>query len=104
QDMELSVSLHQSDESLLAADIAFRSLQRISLATAQRLERLMAKPRPDGNELAADGPAVPEPSQAAGDATRGAARVAARDPMHWLRAALGWGPSAVARPPFYGEK
>jgi UDP-GlcNAc:undecaprenyl-phosphate GlcNAc-1-phosphate transferase len=39
-DMELVVSLHQAPHASLPADIAFRSLQRLALATAQRLERL----------------------------------------------------------------
>jgi UDP-GlcNAc:undecaprenyl-phosphate/decaprenyl-phosphate GlcNAc-1-phosphate transferase len=42
QDLLLTVSLHQSSASPLAADIAFRFLQRLSLATAERLERLLA--------------------------------------------------------------
>ena len=42
QDLALIVSLHQASESSLPADIAFRFLQRLSLATAERLERLLA--------------------------------------------------------------
>jgi UDP-GlcNAc:undecaprenyl-phosphate GlcNAc-1-phosphate transferase len=40
EDVRLTVFLHQSEQSELEADIAFRSLQRLALATAQRLERL----------------------------------------------------------------
>ncbi len=42
QDQVLTVSLLQSVETTLAADIAFRFMQRLSLATAERLERLLA--------------------------------------------------------------
>ena len=41
QDLTLTVSLQQSSGSPLTADIAFRFLQRLSLATAERLERLL---------------------------------------------------------------
>ncbi|HEX8202329.1 MAG TPA: MraY family glycosyltransferase [Isosphaeraceae bacterium] len=40
-DLVLSVALHQVPGSPLAADIAFRFLQRLALATAERLERLL---------------------------------------------------------------
>jgi UDP-GlcNAc:undecaprenyl-phosphate GlcNAc-1-phosphate transferase len=47
-DLLLTVALHQADDSRLAADIAFRFLQRLSLATAERLERLFAEKEGDG--------------------------------------------------------
>lgn len=111
QDMELSVMLHQASESVLSADIAFRSLQRISLATAQRLERLLSPPEPESAGLR-------EPAQSAShDAARIAPPRAAveplvtitvgaggREPAGWLRGALGWGSSAIARQTWYGEK
>ena len=46
QDLLLTVALHQTESSPLAADIAFRFLQRLSMATAERLERLLVA-RPD---------------------------------------------------------
>ncbi len=54
KDLLLTVALHQSAESPTAADIAFRFLQRLSLATAERIERLLAdsrgsKPRTRGS-------------------------------------------------------
>lgn len=48
-DLHLTVSLHQSPASPLAADIAFRFLQRLSLASAERLEWLLTAPS-DGDE------------------------------------------------------
>ena len=51
QDLLLTVSLHQSSGSPLAADIAFRFLQRLSMATAERLERLLV---PGADETVAD--------------------------------------------------
>jgi UDP-GlcNAc:undecaprenyl-phosphate GlcNAc-1-phosphate transferase len=40
EDLRLTVFLRQSEDSELAPDIAFRSLQRLALATVQRLERI----------------------------------------------------------------
>lgn len=99
QDIELTVSLHQASEAVLAADIAFRSLQRISLATAQRLERLIAPlPAPTSAEAVPaedvpDEPPLPDSAAPGG-----------REPFGWLRVALGWGSAAIARQTWYGEK
>ncbi|MDX2039246.1 MAG: MraY family glycosyltransferase [Isosphaeraceae bacterium] len=41
QDLSLIVALHQPPDADLAADIAFRFMQRLSLATAERVERLL---------------------------------------------------------------
>jgi UDP-GlcNAc:undecaprenyl-phosphate GlcNAc-1-phosphate transferase len=41
-DLLLTLSLHQSSSATLAADIAFRFLQRLAHSTADRLERLLA--------------------------------------------------------------
>jgi UDP-GlcNAc:undecaprenyl-phosphate GlcNAc-1-phosphate transferase len=49
-DLLLTVSLHQSPNATLAADIAFRFLQRLALATADRLERLHADATRPGTE------------------------------------------------------
>jgi UDP-GlcNAc:undecaprenyl-phosphate GlcNAc-1-phosphate transferase len=43
-DLHLAVSLHQSPSATVAADIAFRFLQRLALATAERLQRLLDVP------------------------------------------------------------
>lgn len=43
-DIEVVVSMHQSGEAEVPADIAFRSVQRLTLATAQRLERITQDP------------------------------------------------------------
>jgi hypothetical protein len=48
RDLVLVVALHQAPESALAADIAFRFLQRLALATAERLERLRTSGRSGG--------------------------------------------------------
>ncbi|MFO0910187.1 MAG: MraY family glycosyltransferase [Isosphaeraceae bacterium] len=47
QDLLLTVALQQHTGSPLAADIAFRFLQRLSLAAAERLERLLASESSD---------------------------------------------------------
>ncbi|MBX6313724.1 MAG: undecaprenyl/decaprenyl-phosphate alpha-N-acetylglucosaminyl 1-phosphate transferase [Isosphaeraceae bacterium] len=67
QDLLLTVSLHQSSHSALAADIAFRFLQRLALATAERMERLLAE---------APGEAVPVPLAGAGPLDSGDQEVA----------------------------
>jgi UDP-GlcNAc:undecaprenyl-phosphate/decaprenyl-phosphate GlcNAc-1-phosphate transferase len=98
RDLLLTVELHQSADSRLAADIAFRFLQRLSLATAERLERLLGEPPSEDSELAAvalnAAPAVDmEPLETS---IPPAARVAALtagssawDPFGWFRLALG---------------
>ncbi len=42
-DLVLAVALHQATDSVPAADIAFRFLQRLSLATAERIGRLLGE-------------------------------------------------------------
>jgi UDP-GlcNAc:undecaprenyl-phosphate GlcNAc-1-phosphate transferase len=42
-DLELSVSIQQAQQACVDADIAFRSIQRMSLATAERVERLLSE-------------------------------------------------------------
>jgi UDP-GlcNAc:undecaprenyl-phosphate GlcNAc-1-phosphate transferase len=119
QDLELSVSLHQAVESIIAADIAFRSLQRISLATAQRLERLLERAEAaraaeaDAQEISSplDAPAEPTRVERIDAAvavqpvgTLGVEVAHGREPFGWLRGALGWNASPIARQPFLGEK
>ncbi len=113
QDLELTVSLHQSSESILAADIAFRSLQRLSLATAQRLERLLeeaASPLPQPlteTEELTDPVTTPNGtgSNVAATSVMSLKPVPpGRDPLGWFRGALGRSPSAMARQIWYGDK
>jgi UDP-GlcNAc:undecaprenyl-phosphate GlcNAc-1-phosphate transferase len=52
-DLLLTLSIHQSSHSTLAADIAFRFLQRLAHSAAERLERLH-EPRRDPGEGAAN--------------------------------------------------
>lgn len=91
QDLQLIVSLHQSADSPLAADIAFRSLQRLALATAQRLERLLETEEPgrgpglpvEADESAEEPVAVPVMSLARAPVAWGS--------LGWFRAAFGSG-------------
>jgi UDP-GlcNAc:undecaprenyl-phosphate GlcNAc-1-phosphate transferase len=106
RDLLLIVSLHQDAESTLAADIAFRFVQRLSLASAERLERLFA------------GAEEPEAGPESGRAIAKVAREAqaglvpaspltapsARPPVGWLRGALGWSSSPVASARSLGEE
>ena len=107
QDLLLTVSLHQDADSTLAADIAFRFLQRLSLATAERLERLLAAPRAGTGRGDAEVGRRSRRETAAADAgcsLRGRSRSRpapvlalstsstprAWQPLNWLRMALGW--------------
>lgn len=59
QNLVLTVSLHQSASSRLAADIAFRFLQRLATVAAERLERLLTLlPDEDGAGEAASAAGV----------------------------------------------
>ncbi len=119
QDLLLTVSLYQTADSTLAADIAFRFLQRLSLATAERLERLLVVER--GTEGSAEREVL---LAASTDRTRGAdalspgrgAQVeespvlalaslsAPRVALNWMRVALGWGTRPVASRPSLGKE
>ena len=100
QDFSLIVSLHQASESSLPADIAFRFLQRLSIATVERLGRILAGEHAGG---AACEPAARSADRAEGTwvastatalvGTEAALAVTPRSSTHpsrnWLRAALG---------------
>ena len=93
RDLRLLVSLHLSATSTIAADIAFRFLQRFSLATAERLERLLSATPGDGHSET-DGPSL----AAAGDAleegiSAGAGRMKSQE------AAIHYSPHKQARDP-----
>jgi len=117
EDLLLTVTLHQSAVSEIDADIAFRALQRLSLATAQRLDWLtqaqdhesppagtslipgddpllegdrqfVARPR----ESAAEHLAVRFDAPVAGPPPPpGAGADAGKDPPRWFRWAFYWG-------------
>jgi UDP-GlcNAc:undecaprenyl-phosphate GlcNAc-1-phosphate transferase len=99
RDLQLSVSLHQSGESPLAADIAFRFLQRLALATAERLERLLAAETPcagSGQFEARSAPNLPgdprgkEGPSSADSAREETALVASLNPAPSVWTPLGW--------------
>ena len=122
QDLLLTVSLHQTADSNLAADIAFRFLQRLSLATAERLERLLGVEGGAG-EASESSLLAASPSGAGGDRTRADALPPSRNPekepspvlspppfvllrvvRNRLRAALGSGARPVASRPSLGKE
>jgi len=103
RDLLLSISLHQRGAAPYATDIAFRFLQRLSLATAERMERLLA------NEAAQAAPelvltkgliAGPSPDTfRLGGHSGAVAQMAVptlvtdmvtTHPRRWLRKAFGW--------------
>jgi UDP-GlcNAc:undecaprenyl-phosphate GlcNAc-1-phosphate transferase len=102
-DQELFVIFRQSRDSELASDISLRFLQRLALAASERLEWLLMSKTMEtakaevpvvGNELkvapsrSVDSPALS--SSAAFINVRSWNRNEARNPMDWLRWALGW--------------
>jgi UDP-GlcNAc:undecaprenyl-phosphate/decaprenyl-phosphate GlcNAc-1-phosphate transferase len=128
QDLLLTVALQQNSGSPLAADIAFRFLQRLSLAAAERLERLLevepgedeADPEPVIRGAAADVPPRAVPGEAGPPPGPGAVVGSSRSQLLpvlmlsgglWLRSLVGWvrvvlgrPPRAVSRPPSLGEE
>ncbi|MCA1684804.1 MAG: undecaprenyl/decaprenyl-phosphate alpha-N-acetylglucosaminyl 1-phosphate transferase [Planctomycetia bacterium] len=119
QDLLLTVSLHQSSGSPMTADIAFRFLQRLSLATAERLERLLlasgggggaesgpARSVGGAGPLGGDGRDSPvERSQTLPEADLAPFKSATtRALVAWVRVNLGLGAPTVARHPSLSEE
>jgi UDP-GlcNAc:undecaprenyl-phosphate GlcNAc-1-phosphate transferase len=124
-DLLLTVSLHQSQNASLAADIAFRFLQRLALSTADRLERLLAERREAANRPGAGtasgaphaaplgrapstDPADPSrtfttPADAARVRTRAQTASSPRTALPWLWMAFGELPRPVTQHPSLGE-
>ena len=122
RDLILIVSLHQTADSALEADIAFRFTQRLSLASAERLERLFSK-APAGERVAdrkvaevgresQDGlvpsalmtPRIDSAPSTGAAALELAHLPSARPPMAWLREALGWSSAPVSPARSLGEE
>ena len=111
QDQVLTMSLHQPLDTSLAADIAFRFAQRLSLATAERLERLMEAPTfavgASGRESrsaslpVAPGSANESQAEPAGSA---AGDGGGRMGLGWLRVMFGWHTAPVAPQHSLGEE
>jgi UDP-GlcNAc:undecaprenyl-phosphate GlcNAc-1-phosphate transferase len=122
RDLLLTVALHQSSASPLPADIAFRFLQKLSLAAAERLERLLAARTSDVGESRHDSStpepgvlSVPdervEPVEASRRLKSHPSRdvaltvgATARTLLGWFRLALGGRPPGVAHPPSLGKE
>ena len=119
RDLLLTVALHQSSASPLAADIAFRFLQKLSLVAAERLEILLANRAKVADEsppnLTAPGEdigVVTEEGVEPGRRLKAHASpvmpvslgAAARAVLGWPWIAFGGRPPAVAHPPSLGEE
>ena len=120
RDLLLIVSVQQAMNSTLEADIAFRFVQRLSLASAERLERLFSKDTaaeagPSGEPTTSPEGLIPSPMMAHRiDATRPGTSVesgldyvsspSARPPLGWLRDALGWSSAPVTPARSLGEE
>ena len=110
RDLHLLVSLHQTADSALEADIAFRFTQRLSLASAERMERLFseASSLEKVQERVApkviresSGGLVPSASMTALDLVPSSS---ARLPLGWLRDVLGRSSAPVAPARSLGEE
>ncbi len=119
KDLFLTVAVHQMPNSTLAADIAFRFLQRLSQATAERVERLMALAQDESASTSTEnstdlsdrgstsdtlGSGVRLNSQTVPVLALSPAPSLSRMPIQWLRIALGWESRSVAHRPSLGEK
>ncbi|WP_422930965.1 glycosyltransferase family 4 protein [Singulisphaera sp. PoT] len=120
KDLFLTVAVHQEPDATLAADIAFRFLQRLSQATAERVERLIAVARDESastTEAASEAlTEQPSTSDALGSGGRLKSQTVpvlalspepttlARMPIQWLRMVMGWESRTVAHRPSLGEK
>jgi len=116
-DLLLTVALHQDSDSATAADIAFRFLQRLSLATAERIERLLIA-REETSQDRGDEPSElsEQPSSDSfSSGTRQSSQVTpvlsiapspslTRLSLGWLRMTLGWSERSVVRHPTLGDK
>jgi UDP-GlcNAc:undecaprenyl-phosphate GlcNAc-1-phosphate transferase len=98
RDLLLVASLHQDADSDLAADIAFRFAQRLALASAERLERLLSgdeataeagATRTAVHKAALEAPAGLVPAASMAALVDLAPTRPARPPMGWLRGAFG---------------
>ncbi|MDR3635002.1 MAG: MraY family glycosyltransferase [Isosphaeraceae bacterium] len=110
QDLWLTVSVQQGAEPGLAADIAFRFLQRLSLATVERIARLLTEAldeTPAETEaVAANGtsPAGTSPADGNGRLEAAPPRNLARAALSAWRASTGWGARPVASQPSLGKE
>lgn len=115
EDLLLRVSLTQAPGPSLEADIAFRFLQRLSLATAERLERLLAGDRrPDAEVSAVERPGDPVSSRSTppeGGSTHQGPPVLVLSPhpptwasLNWVRHVFGWETRPASPHPSLGEK
>jgi len=119
KDLFLTVAVHQTPDSTLAADIAFRFLQRLSQTTAERVERLLAVAQDESastSDVASEALSDPaSTSDTLGSGVRLKSQTVPvlalspeptlfRMPFHWLRMVLGWESRSVAHRPSLGEK
>ena len=119
KDLLLTVAIHQTSDASTAADIAFRFLQRLSLATAERVERLLLTQEEESHDRGE------ETSESLGHAsssepfssgprlsTQQASPVLAisttpsltRVSLNWLRMTLGWSARPVVHHSTLGDK
>jgi UDP-GlcNAc:undecaprenyl-phosphate GlcNAc-1-phosphate transferase len=97
RDLSLTVELRQAADSAPLADIAFRYLQRLSLATAERLERLFSAGPPDEEPPARPTSTAPTYEPGTGRDLSAPGRGTWQAPG-WLRLALGWRAAPAAAP------
>ncbi|SIN92082.1 UDP-GlcNAc:undecaprenyl-phosphate GlcNAc-1-phosphate transferase [Singulisphaera sp. GP187] len=118
KDLLLTVSLHQTPEATTEADIAFRFLQRLSLATAERVERLLLTQEEESHDRGEETSgslghgSSPEPFSSGPRLSSQATPVLAiatspsltRVSLNWLRMTLRWSARPVVHHSTLGDK
>lgn len=109
RDLLLAVVAHQAADSVLAADIAFRFLQRLALATAERLERLLNAP-PSPTKEGPDEPPSPSETEIVNVIDGSEAASSVEDASlatglleAWFRR-LGWVAAGLGRPARFSDE
>jgi UDP-GlcNAc:undecaprenyl-phosphate GlcNAc-1-phosphate transferase len=118
KDLLLTVALHQASEASTAADIAFRFLQRLSLATAERIERLLLTREEERHDRSEESSGLPDHESASDSFSAGPRHSSPVSPvlaisttpsltrvsLNWLRMTLGWGARPVVQHSTLGDK
>jgi UDP-GlcNAc:undecaprenyl-phosphate GlcNAc-1-phosphate transferase len=118
KDLLLTVALHQASDASTAADIAFRFLQRLSLATAERIERLLLTQEEESHDRSEESSELPGHASSSDPFSAGPRHSSPVSPvlaisttpsltrvsLNWLRMTLGWSARPVVHHSSLGDK